>query len=190
MSSWKGRYYRGLLAARFALLNLAITGGLVSAWLKGYIQMAIAADTSYISHAIAVGVVAGVLVAGLRAWQIGSALDNLVTGVGWDTPLPHKGHVARLKDRIAPLRWWAGTAAFAGLIGTVVGFLVALSGVNENSIADVNAVGGVVAHLIEGMHIALYTTLVGALGGLWLEANVRLLEGGVARLERAIEWGE
>ncbi|MGB0551804.1 MAG: MotA/TolQ/ExbB proton channel family protein [Alphaproteobacteria bacterium] len=51
---------------------------------------------------------------------------------------------------------------FLGLVGTVIGFIVALSGVDPESVCGASAAGPMVTKLILGMSIALYTTLVGA----------------------------
>ena len=78
-----------------------------------------------------------------------------------------------------------------GLIGTVVGFIIALSGVRPEVVSDVGAIGPMVSTLIGGMSVALYTTLVGSLLNVWLMVNVRLLEGGTVKLLTAtVELGE
>jgi hypothetical protein len=78
-----------------------------------------------------------------------------------------------------------------GLIGTVIGFVIALSGVRPDVVSDVNSIGPMVSTLISGMSIALYTTLVGSLLNIWLMVNVRLLEGGTVKLLTAtVEAGE
>jgi biopolymer transport protein ExbB/TolQ len=80
---------------------------------------------------------------------------------------------------------------FLGLIGTVIGFIIALSGVNAEAAADVSSIGPMVTTLISGMSIALYTTLVGAILNIWLMINYRLLEGGTVTLAtKIIELGE
>ena len=68
---------------------------------------------------------------------------------------------------------------------------MALSGVRLEVASDVEAVGPMVSTLIGGMSVARYTTLVGSILNLWLMVNVRLLEGGAAKLLTAtIESGE
>jgi hypothetical protein len=52
--------------------------------------------------------------------------------------------------------------------------------------SDVNAISGMVGSLIEGMGIALYTTLVGSVLNLWLAANYQLLATGTANLAAAL----
>ena len=75
-----------------------------------------------------------------------------------------KSQMVRLKlsNRIAFVHHKANSLVFLGLVGTVIGFIVALSGVDPGTISIAKAVGPLVANLIQGMSIALYTTLVGA----------------------------
>ena len=91
-----------------------------------------------------------------------------------------------------PIRHIANSLVLLGLIGTVIGFIVALSGVRAGRRRrDVAAIGPMISTLIDGMAIALYTTLVGSLLHLWLMVNVRLLEGGTVKLLTAtVELGE
>ena len=51
---------------------------------------------------------------------------------------------------------------------------------------DVDAIGPMVTMLIDGMSVALYTTLVGAVLNIWLMVNYRLLESGTVTLLTAI----
>ena len=76
-----------------------------------------------------------------------------------------KSQMVRLKvsNRIAFVNYKANSLVFLGLVGTVIGFIVALSGVDPVTINIAKAVGPLVANLIQGMSIALYTTLVGAI---------------------------
>ena len=66
----------------------------------------------------------------------------------------------KLFSRIAVVRQIAGSLVVLGLIGTVLGFIIALSGVEPTRAADVQAISPMVATLIQGMSVALYTTLV------------------------------
>ena len=97
----------------------------------------------------------------------------------------------KLASRIAVVRHIAGSLVFLGLIGTVIGFMIALSGVNPEDAADISAIGPMVSTLIGGMSVALSTTLVGAVLNIWLMVNYRLLESGTLRLLTTIvELGE
>ena len=64
----------------------------------------------------------------------------------------------------------------------VIGFIIALSGVTAEEAGDVSSVRPMVSTLISGMSVALYTNRVGALLGLWLTINYRILSTGTATL--------
>ena len=68
----------------------------------------------------------------------------------------------KLSNRIAIVRHTANSLMFLGLVGMVIGFIVALFGVDSKSVSGASAEGPMVTKLILGMSIALYTTLVGA----------------------------
>ncbi|MPY72205.1 MAG: hypothetical protein GEU92_19270 [Alphaproteobacteria bacterium] len=86
----------------------------------------------------------------------------------------------QLASRIAIIRYVANILVLLGLIGTVLGFVIALSAVSAEGSGDVSKVAPMVAKLLVGMSVALYTTLVGTVLHLWLSANYHLLAVGVA----------
>lgn len=65
---------------------------------------------------------------------------------------------------------------FIGLIGTVVGFIVALSGVTQGAIDSAETVKTMVGTLLSGMQIALLTTLTGSVCSLWTQINRWIIE--------------
>lgn len=97
----------------------------------------------------------------------------------------------RLGRRIATVRHIANSLVFLGLIGTVIGFIIALSGVDPSRAADADNVADMVATLISGMSVALNTTLVGAVLYVWLIVNYRLLSSAtVDLLTETIDLGD
>ncbi|MEC7574226.1 MAG: hypothetical protein VX973_04965 [Pseudomonadota bacterium] len=64
-----------------------------------------------------------------------------------------KSQMVRLKlsNQIAFVHHKANSLVFLGLVGTVIGFIVALSGVDPVTISIAKAVGPLVANLIQGM---------------------------------------
>lgn len=201
--------HRYLLLLRFILANavaLALVGAAAG---QGWVAMVLAADGAGYSLAIVAVFAAGLLWSGQRTLQLSRALNEVRCCD--DQPharLPdyvrmveeHDGQsrailagMLRLKlaSRISPIRHIANSLVLLGLVGTVIGFIVALSGVQPDVAADAGAIGPMVATLIGGMSIALHTTLVGSLLHLWLMVNVRLLEGGTVKLLTAtVELGE
>ncbi len=65
-----------------------------------------------------------------------------------------------------------------GLIGTVVGFVIAVSGLGDSLAGGENLqrIQGALGQIVTGMGVALFTTLVGSvLGGLWLQLHYQML---------------
>jgi len=55
-----------------------------------------------------------------------------------------------------------------GLIGNVVGFIIALQGIDTGSLGTADGVQRVATQLLAGMGVAFCSTLVGAVAALWL----------------------
>ncbi len=76
-------------------------------------------------------------------------------------------------------------------MGTVIGFIIALSAVDPDSSIAVDNIAPMVTTLIHGMSIALYTTLLGSVLHLWLMVNYRMLATGTMHLFNAlVDFGE
>ena len=69
-----------------------------------------------------------------------------------------------------------------GLIGTVFGTIVFMLGIDLQAIGDVERIGETFAIIFNGLGIALYTTLTGAVFNLWLRFNYAIVEHGTAHL--------
>lgn len=201
--------YRYLLVVRFALFNIVALAALFAAYMEGWLDGMLEGATFLMTFGIFVVFLFGLIVCGSKIWRTSEELNDLKTGM----PAPEsragkylkelelhdgesrsiKSQMVRLKlsNRIAIVRHTANSLVFLGLVGTVIGFIVALSGVDPQTISSAKAVGPMVANLIQGMSIALYTTLVGAVLYLWLIVNHRMLASGTVNLINAIiELGE
>ena len=64
-----------------------------------------------------------------------------------------------------------------GLIGTVIGFVIALQSVDPAAAGDVDRISETVAQLISGLGVAMFTTLVGSIGALWLRTLLFVSDG-------------
>ncbi len=79
----------------------------------------------------------------------------------------HRRHLARyIEHKLVML----------GLIGTVIGFIIALRGIDPGASGDLDAVAGMVTQLIRGLGVAMFTTLVGSIGSVWLGALLYFTE--------------
>jgi hypothetical protein len=201
--------HRYLLLLRFTVLNLVAGALLGAAWLKGWVGAVLAGDSTRLVLVIAVVFLFGLFGCGHRIWRTSVEINQLkgprgtrdtrieryLAGIagrdGHGRALAASALKLKLAARISSIRHLANSLVFLGLIGTVVGFIIALSGVDAAAAADVEAIGPMVSTLIGGMSVALYTTLVGSILNIWLMTNYRLLEGGTVTLVTAIvEEGE
>jgi hypothetical protein len=201
--------HRYLLLLRFLLANIVALALVGAAAGQGWIGMIFAADTGVYSLAIVAVFLVGLMWSAQRALQVSRELNEVKRVQAHPrAALPEYLRLSegrdgqsrallastlrlKLASRIAPIRHIANSLVLLGLIGTVIGFVVALSGVRPELASDVNSIGPMVSTLISGMSIALHTTLVGSLLHLWLMVNVRLLEGGSVKLLTAtVEAGE
>jgi len=104
--------------------------------------------------------------------------QNDGTGMSWG--IAAWGVLATL---LVPLEKWRFIdysrtfLVFLGLIGTVVGFMIALSGVPMEAASTPEAANATVKALLSGLGTALGTTLVGAVSSLWLGINKMLFCG-------------
>ena len=196
--------YRYLLIFRFVLLNAACFGVLGAAWLQGWLDDMLASSARLMCLGIFATFLVGFATCALKIVRTSLDLDHVRDG----RPAPGSRAAGRLdrfhgadagERRVAAelLRFRmasyisivghiANALVFLGLIGTVIGFIVALSGVEPEVTGNFRQVAPMVSGLIEGMGIALYTTLAGAVLHMWLIVNHRMLATGTLQLYDAI----
>lgn len=201
--------YRYLLFARFALINMLTTAFAVAAYLQGWLDGMLHAHLSELSGLIFLVFLYGLVVCAVKIWRHGRELNDIEAGTcNPQSPAGRylsqarsntsesrgiRAEALRLKltDSILVVRHIADSLIFLGLIGTVIGFIVALSGVDPATAGKAENVSAMVTTLINGMSVALYTTLVGALFYIWLIINYRILvTGTVDLIAAALELGE
>jgi hypothetical protein len=193
-----------LLVLRFAAFNVVALALLAVVWLEGWIGRVVEADITRITSGIAVVFAVGWLTSVYRVLRCSRELNAATdpdmgapSRARWYRELADKarpegrGAIAdclrsRLYARIAVVRTIANILVTLGLIGTVIGFIIALSGIDAAAMTDVGAIGPMVSTLIEGMAVALYTTLVGSVFHVWLLVNYQLLATGTVNLANAV----
>ncbi len=201
--------HRYLLILRYALINIVAAGLAVAAWIQGWLAGMLEPSTAILSAIIFAVFLYGLALCGSRIWQTSVALNDLKEGGKAATARAARYMAsARTKDaesralqvttlrmklshRIQIVRTIANLLVFLGLIGTVIGFIIALSGVNAQAVSQADSVASMVATLIQGMSIALYTTLLGAVLNVWLNINYRVLATGTVNLiSEIVRFGE
>jgi hypothetical protein len=196
--------WRYLLLLRFLVINLIATALFCAAWLEGWVDMIVAGDSTHqvllIAAVFAYGLVrcgGKIFVTSVELNQIreppsgGSSrvqqyLQSVNRHDAQSRAISASALKMKLMSRIGSIRHIGNSLVFLGLLGTVIGFIMALSGVDAQAAGDVDAIGPMVTTLIDGMSVALYTTLVGAVLNIWLMVNYRLLESGTVTLLTAI----
>lgn len=201
--------YRWLLALRFALLNLTGLALVGAAWMQGWLDEMIATDTYHLIK-LNVGVfITGLAICAGRVAKLSQELNQLdarppepgtriaaYLGQARHTDSGGRAILAdslkmRLGVRLGTIRHIANSLVLIGLVGTVIGFIIALSAVDPGAASDPSQIGPMVATLLRGMSMALFKTLLGSILNVWLMLNYRLLEGGAVHVvARAIEAGE
>lgn len=216
LGRWLGAYqdqdpsaYRFLLFMRFSVVNLIAFALLAAAWMQGWTDAIFQGDVTKLALVIVVVFLAGLVLCGFKVYQASAELNQIKSPElypnsraarylkaiserdGHSRGITASALKLKLSSRIAVVRHIANSLVFLGLIGTVIGFMIALSGVNPEEAADISAIGPMVSTLISGMSVALTTTLVGAILNVWLMINYRLLESGtLGLLTTIVELGE
>lgn len=201
--------YRYLLLVRYILINVISASIVFAFYLQGWLDAIFIKNTREFVFLIFAVFIYGLVICSFKVWQTCTELNDIRSGdpkpdsragkyfatiYAHDRESRSIGATvlrAKLTNRITIVRHIANALVLLGLIGTVVGFIIALSSVDPAASADSDTIAPVIARLINGMSVALYTTLVGSVLHIWLIVNHRLLTTGTVNLYSAIvELGE
>ena len=187
-----------LLWSRFAILNLFGLVGLLLMQVNGWISKIIDGDSSKITVIIFSLFVVGLVLTGIRIHKLTRELNDVRSGTSkrlqqyWEL-FERRGQAVasqvtqiRLYSKIQWIKRIASSLVALGLIGTVFGAINFLLGIDVAALGDVEKIGSAFAVVLEGMGIALYTTLVGAVLNLWLSFNFGIVENGTSDLIAAL----
>ena len=190
--------WRYLLFYRWAALYVVGVTILLVFFLKGLVVPVFLADSSYIVYVISGLFLYGFVLCGYRVWKTSRELNWVKTGgrgklkdfVDFSQRAVKESvkeaFELKLFARIAFIKYISSSLVMLGLLGTVIGFIMVLTNIPSNAVGDAAQVGKLVGVLTNGMGVALYTTLVGAITNLWLNANYNMLRTGVVNLIAAI----
>jgi len=181
-----------LLWTRFILLNTIGFVGLTLLYINGYVDQVLTGDKSKISVVIFTLFVVGLLIAASRIFKLSKEINLLKAGQS--DRITEYTKLVELKNEesarqaieitlLAKIQWIqyiASSLVSLGLIGTVYGTIVFMLGIDLSAISDLERVGEVFGVVFNGMGIALYTTLTGAVFNLWLKFNYAIVEHGTA----------
>ncbi len=132
---------------------------------------------AYLSRCIILQAIGAAFIAGL--WITGIAGKPFETENGFlcwiIVGLAVLGIACVFLQRWRDVQWLATHVVRIGLLGTVVGLIVAFSAARNGGSSDPNEIRSMIAAVVDGMYISLYATLLGVGTNLWLKINMRLL---------------
>ena len=201
--------YKYLLILRYSLINLV---GLIFLFVlitQGYVTKAIKADITNMVIVILTLFAVGFVLAAYRTFWLSKELNYSFFKILPNHSLAKefllnskkldassRSNLAaslriKLSSKIGYIKFMANTLVILGLIGTVIGFIIALSGVDGSVSSNPEEVSKMVSTLIQGMSVALYTTLVGSICSVWLNICYQIMSTGANKLlSKIIELGE
>lgn len=187
-----------LLFYRWLALNVTAFAILGVFHMNGMVEPVFLADSSYIVYVITGLFLYGMVLCGYRVWKTSRELNFVKRGDKGklkefadrsrqaDRESVKEAFEIKLFARISFVKYISSSLVMLGLLGTVIGFIMVLTNIPANAVGDAAQVGKLVGALTNGMGVALYTTLVGAITNLWLNANYNMLRTGVVNLIAAI----
>lgn len=201
--------YKYLLFLRFCLINAVGIAFLLVAYSQGYISKAINSDITNVVLLIIILFFIGLLLSTQKTIWISKELNlanqktlkkgSLIEDFKYnskDLDASSRSNLAsslriKIAGKINLIKFISNTLVVLGLIGTVIGFIIALSGVDSTVANNPEEVGKMVTSLINGMSVALYTTLAGSIFSVWLNICYHVLASGANQLlSKIIEMGE
>jgi hypothetical protein len=123
-------------------------------------------------QAIGAAMVAGLWIAGLAGKPFegnNGPLCWIIVGMGV------LGIGCVFMQRWNDVQWLATHVVRIGLLGTVVGLIIAFSAAAQGGSTNPDEIKPMISAVVSGMYVSLYATLLGIGTNLWLKVNLRLL---------------
>jgi hypothetical protein len=132
---------------------------------------------AFFSRAVVLQSIGAALIASLWIAELASKpfeganapLCWIIVGIGM------LGIVCVFLQRWRDVQWIATHVVRLGLLGTVVGLIIAFAAARRGGSTDPGEVKAMIASVVDGMYVSLYATLLGIATNLWLKINLRLL---------------
>ena len=201
--------HKYLLLLRYSLVNAVGLVFILVVYSQGYLNKAIKSDVTNVVVLIIFIFLIGLTLASIKAFWISRELNHAYSLQKKEKSLLNdfikkskrldassrsnliSSTRINISVKISNIKFIANILVILGLIGTVIGFIIALSGVDGSVSSNPDEVGKMVASLVQGMSVALYTTLAGSILSVWLNICYQILSNGANRLiSRIIEVGE
>lgn len=137
------KWWLMFVAMIVGLTLLAISGGLGVLWQE---------DSTKLSFVL-LGIFTGMSTwCGVKTWRLSSFIDSD----------KEDKHIVERIEGLMEVGWFTSDLCLSiGMMGTVIGFIMMLSGLAQVDVTDINTVQGLIKNLGAGMSTALYSTLTG-----------------------------
>lgn len=184
------QYYKinYLLFLKFIFFNSLVFYLLGYIYHKGWLSIILNSDISFITPIILLAMLFGFLISGYWSFTISKELIDIKNKINifkkptnanenWNESLK-----LILSSRILVIRHIAWAMVLLGLLGTVLGFIMVLSSIDPMAIGNINMIGELMSQITQGLGVALYTTLAGSFGNLWLMVNFNMIQTATIQL--------
>lgn len=158
-----------LLTMRLALTTTLAAAAAFAAHQKGIVAPIFVSDASYLSYAIVALFAAGLASTFVRAGKISAALNDMKGGYA---RCFIRRKVAKMEGKNAHIFDIAGWLQVLGLLGTVIGFSIAIGGIELDDTASI----------VSGLRTAIGTTILGGFLSLLTAIHARMLDTATAGL--------
>lgn len=177
-----------------SIINCVGVALLVFFWINSWLVHAIFSDTTYIVFLILILTLIAVILSSYKSIEIDRELNDeylIRSKIGsYHKKIDSDLLKVFFEERLSILTFFSTTVIMLGLIGTVVGFIVGLYGLDPSMMRDIDTMVSSIGQILLGMSIAFYTTLAGAIAHLWIESNLLILNKSTAHLYHKLsgEW--
>jgi hypothetical protein len=144
---------------RWLLVTTLSSVAMVILWQAGVLGEIWSVDSSYLSAVTLAFFWVVTIICGHATWRACDA------GLWWNTAYDRRRELFDLRGR-EELGWFGSEMCLVlGMMGTIVGFIMMLSGFNALDLSNVQTIQGLLSDLGKSMGTALYTTIVGLVCG-------------------------
>lgn len=147
------------------------------AFLQGWVQMFLTQDNTHITKIIVLIFLIFQALGFFRIRDFSAQLEDLRTGGVDPAGVKLSALMTRMSGKVRIFQDAAVGLVTLGLIGTAVGYKIAISEVDAGAVSDPGALSGMISTMFAGMNYMLYTTIAGMVFGMWLMITYYILRG-------------
>ena len=185
MNNLSPRYTEHGLLPRFIGFNLFGLVALTFFYLEGWLTKIVYADVSYLSIVIFGFFFVNLILSCYKAHklsQLFKKIDFLKTHYKNASNEKLESFKLKLNAGVSAIFVNANISATLGLLGTVIGILLAINSIEPGALSSPETGGQAIEGMMAGAGVAFYTTLVGGVSYLWLLVNHFMLRQGASLL--------